>query len=147
LEKSIPPRLRGRFDCVVAINVLEHVADDAAFFQNCCACLRRGGRLVLLVPAMRSLFGSIDEADSHIRRYGKADLRRLAAGSGLRILTLRYMNLPGAIGWYYHGKIRRLRVHEAGDLSLFERLVPLFRCAESLIPPPFGLSIVFAAEK
>ncbi|MCI0503083.1 class I SAM-dependent methyltransferase [Candidatus Micrarchaeota archaeon] len=147
LEKAAPPDFQGRFDCVVAVNVLEHVASDAAFFQNCCACLRKGGRLVLVVPAMKFLFGTIDEADSHRRRYEPRDLRALASASGLRILALRYMNLPGAFGWYYHGRIRKLRVHAEGDLSVFERLIPLFRAAESILPPPFGLSLIFVAEK
>ncbi len=137
----------ARFDTVISVNVMEHVPDDRPFFKNCCACLKKGGRLLIIVPAMRFLFGTVDEADSHKRRYELGDLRALAGESGIRILSLRYMNLPGAIGWYYHGKIRKIRVHAANDLSLFEHLVPLFRAAESIVPPPFGLSLVFVGEK
>jgi SAM-dependent methyltransferase len=147
ISVSVPGPFRSGFDTVIAVNVMEHIEDDERFFRNCCACLKPGGRLLVLVPAMRFLFGTLDAADSHKRRYEKNDLLALASDNGLALLRLRYMNLPGALGWYYHGKVLGLRVHRKGDLSVFEFFVPLFRALESIIPPPFGLSLVLAAER
>ena len=50
-------------------NVLEHIEDDAAAVRRFRSVLPEGGRLVILVPALPALYGSIDEAIGHFRRY------------------------------------------------------------------------------
>jgi 2-polyprenyl-3-methyl-5-hydroxy-6-metoxy-1,4-benzoquinol methylase len=52
----------GRFDAVVASEVLEHIADPAAFLGMLARCLRRDGILVLTVPNGYGPF----EIDSHL---------------------------------------------------------------------------------
>jgi 2-polyprenyl-6-hydroxyphenyl methylase/3-demethylubiquinone-9 3-methyltransferase len=46
-------RERRQFDAVVAMEIVEHVADRAAFVEACCACVRPGG-LVLLSTLNRT---------------------------------------------------------------------------------------------
>src|SRR6185295_9470184 len=53
---------RGTFDTVVCSNVLEHVEDDAGALSALRGLLTPGGRIVLVVPALRPLYGSIDRA-------------------------------------------------------------------------------------
>src|SRR5205085_12305466 len=38
------------FDCVVAVEVLEHVDEDAAFVRNVCSVLRPGGGFLMTTP-------------------------------------------------------------------------------------------------
>src|SRR5205823_4607857 len=74
-----------RFDTVVCANVLEHVADDAASLRAMRALLAPGGRVVLIVPALRALYGTIDVAIGHHRRYSRAETDvklRAAAAAG-----------------------------------------------------------------
>jgi SAM-dependent methyltransferase len=147
LENLVPPDFSGAFDTVLSVNVLEHVKDDQAMFRNCCRCLRKGGRLVLFVPAMHSIYGVVDEAVNHYRRYEKKDLTALAEDNGLALRKMRYMNMAGAIGWFYQGRVVKSRIHKAGELGLFDRVVPALKFVESIIPPPLGLSLVFVGEK
>src|SRR5256885_12311879 len=51
-----------RFDTVICLNVLEHVADDRGSLAAIARLLAPGGRLVLLVPALPWLYGSLDVA-------------------------------------------------------------------------------------
>jgi SAM-dependent methyltransferase len=44
------PFADGRFDCVVAIDVLEHLAEDQVFLREVGRVLRPGGRAVVTVP-------------------------------------------------------------------------------------------------
>ncbi len=147
LETELPASFKKSFDTVISINVMEHVKDDSSFFRNCSSCLKPGGHIIKLVPAMKSLFGTVDEADRHHRSYGRGDIRRLAEENGLKVVKLNYMNLPGALGWFYHGRILRTKVHAKGDLKLFNMLVPLIKKSESVVSPPFGLSLVLVAVK
>jgi 2-polyprenyl-3-methyl-5-hydroxy-6-metoxy-1,4-benzoquinol methylase len=135
------------FDTVVCINVLEHIKNDLDALKNMRSLLDRKGRLVLLVPAFSALYGTIDRADHHYRRYDKKTAIKKIKKAGFRIIKVYYMNVPGFFGWLYHGRILKKRVHLEGDLSLFDRLVPFFSFCETLFRPPFGLSLIIIAEK
>ena len=53
--------LRGeRLDSIVCLNVLEHIEDDRTTLQNFASVLSPGGHLVLLVPALEALYGTLD---------------------------------------------------------------------------------------
>ena len=49
-------------DAIVAVNVMEHVHDDAAFLAAARRRLAPGGQLLLFVPALPALYGTLDEA-------------------------------------------------------------------------------------
>src|SRR4051812_33747643 len=84
---DIPQSLHAeRFDTAVCFNVLEHVADDRGSLGAISRVLEPGGRLVLLVPALPWIYGTLDRELGHYRRYTKAVLRDLYAGVGFRML-------------------------------------------------------------
>src|SRR6516225_9986487 len=58
-ENNVP---RHHFDTVVCSNVLEHIEDDGASLDALREVLVPGGRVILIVPALRALYGSIDRA-------------------------------------------------------------------------------------
>ena len=43
-------------DGIVAVNVMEHVPDDAQFLRDAFASAKPGGRLLLFVPALPAIF-------------------------------------------------------------------------------------------
>ena len=57
LGEPAPDVERERFDTVVCANVLEHVEDDDAALRQIFALLEPGGRVVLVVPMLRALYG------------------------------------------------------------------------------------------
>ncbi len=87
-----------RVDTIVCLNVLEHIEDDAGTLRDFARVLPAGGHLALLVPAMPALFGSLDEALRHYRRYDRDALVALVKESGLEVEKARYLNRPGVAG-------------------------------------------------
>jgi SAM-dependent methyltransferase len=67
------------FDCVLLIDVLEHIADDAGVAAEVQRVLRPGGRVLCMVPENPRLYSRIDAANGHLRRYRRDDLLRLWA--------------------------------------------------------------------
>src|SRR5262249_8664551 len=65
------------FDCVLYMDVLEHIEDDAGEARAAARLLRAGGRLVVLSPAHQWLFNAFDHHIGHLRRYTKAMLQTL----------------------------------------------------------------------
>jgi SAM-dependent methyltransferase len=86
------PFPEGSFDLVVALDVLEHLDDDAGGARELRRVLRPGGAALIFVPALRLLWGVQDQVSHHRRRYGRAQLRALVAGAGLRIERLTFFN-------------------------------------------------------
>lgn len=82
------PLQSGSVDVVLALDVLEHVDDDAVLAEVA-RVLRRGGRFIATVPAVRALWSVRDEAAGHRRRYSRTTLRALLARHGLGIRELR----------------------------------------------------------
>src|SRR5262245_16886910 len=141
LDHPPPPELAGRsFDTVVAVNVIEHVRDDAALIASLASVLRLRGRLVVYVPAGPFAYGSLDHALGHYRRYTRATLSGLLAAAGLEVETPRYFNLFGLLGWTINGRLLRRTQLSRFQVGAFERLVPLLRL-EDRVRLPFGLGL------
>jgi len=134
-----------RFDTVICLNVLEHVDDDGASLVAIRELLAPGGRLVLLVPALPALYGSIDRALGHHRRYKRAGLAALIRDTGFRVAHIEYFNLAGIPGWWLAGRILRRHTIPSGSLRLYDALVPLFRL-ERLLPWRIGQSLIAIGE-
>ena len=147
ISRTMKDLERFSFDTVICINVLEHIKDDQAALKNMQVVLRKGGKLMLLVPAFSRLYGTIDKVDHHYRRYDKKPALMKVEKAGFKVLKCFYMNLPGFFGWYYHGRILKAELHPEGDISLFDRFVPVFAFFEKILKPPFGLSLIIIAEK
>jgi SAM-dependent methyltransferase len=142
----VDPRLVAeQLDTVICLNVLEHVAEDLAALRAMRGLLTRGGRVVLLVPALSWLYGSLDAALGHVRRYDPAELRAKVQASGLRLTHMEYFNLGGILGWFVTGRILRRTIIPSGSLKLYDALVPLFRL-ERLLPWRLGQSLIAVGE-
>jgi SAM-dependent methyltransferase len=134
-----------RIDSVLLSNVLEHIENDGAAVRNFRRVLRPGGLLVLLVPALPWLFGSLDEAVGHHRRYLPRTLRTVVEENGFQLDQLEWMNLLGIPGWFLNSRILKRRVIPAGQLRAYDRLAPLLARAESAFRLPIGMSLLAVA--
>jgi SAM-dependent methyltransferase len=136
----------GTYGMALCQNVLEHVDDDAATLRSIAASLGPGGRLALLVPAHPRLFGSLDRAYDHRRRYTRERLTALMDGTGLELLDMYSFNLLGVAGWWVKS---RLGATKLGSRSLvaYELLLPLWRPLERRLRPGVGLSLIVHARR
>jgi SAM-dependent methyltransferase len=136
-----------KLDSAICANVLEHVEDDRGALGNIMALLPPQGRLFLLVPAFPVLYGKMDEADHHFRRYTKASLRSTVAGLPLSVERLYYMNLPGFLSWLVYGRVLKRAFVSEGLYTTYDRLVKVLERIESRVHPPFGQSLVAVLQK
>lgn len=135
-------------DTVVSINVLEHIAEDLATLQAMWTALHRGGTLLLLVPAFPRLYGRLDAAFGHVRRYRRAELSDKLSRAGFRILKLKYWNLPGFITWFIAGRVLRRATLGPLAVKLYDRIaVPLVARMERIITPPIGQGLIAICQK
>jgi SAM-dependent methyltransferase len=144
---DVPPDLADqRFDTIVCLNVLEHIEHDRAALVAMRGLLAPGGRLVLLVPALPALYGTLDESLGHYRRYTRPLLRERYAECGLTLRRLEYFNLVGIPGWWLVGRVLRRPLIPTGSLKVYNWLVPLARL-ERLVPWRIGQSLIAIGER
>jgi len=147
-ELAVPIEESAEHSAVVAYNVLEHIPDDVAALTAFGGLLRRGGRVVLVVPAFPSAMSRFDVAIGHQRRYRRASLRRAAEAAGLDVDVLRYVNCIGLLGWYVVVKGLRGQPRAGVLLTAYDRaVVPWLRWLETRMAPPFGQSLFLVASK
>lgn len=85
--EALPIRT-GSVDAVLALDLLEHIADDGAACREFARVLRPSGLLLVAVPSCPELWSEHDEALDHLRRYRARRLRRILLDAGLRIERL-----------------------------------------------------------
>ena len=138
--------LTGQFDTVLAVNVLEHIEDDAATIQSFARALEPGGRLVLLVPHDQRAFGTIDEALGHYRRYAPENLAALLTANGFELEKMMRFNRISLPGWKFTGQVRRAKTLSRPLLAVFDRFVWLWRKIDASLPWP-ATSLIAIARK
>lgn len=147
-------------DYVTALDVLEHVPDDAAVVRGFHRLLRPGGLAAVTVPAGMALWSDWDVALHHYRRYGRAQLRALFPGDAWEIVYANYTNVVVYPAVWLVRNWRALRRRLGGSESAArteDRLPP--RWLNSLLrrlfvgmatwrlPFPLGVSLVLVARR
>jgi SAM-dependent methyltransferase len=147
---------RSRFapssiDTVVCCNVIEHIEDDNRAVGNLANALTPGGHLLILVPALRQLYGELDRLAGHHRRYDKPLMLKALAGAPVEILELRYFNPIGGLAWW----LNRFAQHRSLDddavnaqIRIFDKYVlPVSKMVDPLTRGFFGQSLICVARR
>jgi SAM-dependent methyltransferase len=143
------PSLRdrdGHFDFALSQNVLEHIEDDEAAMAAMARAVRPGGRVMALVPAHPRLYGAIDQAFGHHRRYTRERLRAITEAAGLEVDRLYSFNALGLLGWWAK---KRTGARQIGSspLRAYEALLRAWAPIERRVDLPAGLSVIVHARK
>jgi len=134
------------FDTALCLNVLEHLDRPEVLLDRLRSLLKPGADLVVLVPQSAFLFGTIDRALGHKRRYRLVELRRLLEDHGFDVRQVHQLNKVGKPAWWFFGKVLHQRHINKLTLKLFDKTVWLWRRLEWLLPWT-GLSLVVVARK
>jgi len=128
--------LAGSMDTVVCLNVLEHVEDDLQGLRNIYSALSNGGRAIVLVPHGQEIFGSLDVALGHHRRYSHKELRQKMESVGFHVEKMLEFNRISRPGWYVSGKLLKRTTFGAVQMKLFDQMVWLWRRIDARLPWP-----------
>jgi SAM-dependent methyltransferase len=149
------------FDLVLALDVLEHVEEDAQVLHEFCRVCSARKHLLITVPAFEFLWGGQDIISHHRRRYRLPQLRDLLERAGFAVEKITYFNtflFPVAALVRLAGRLRNRAnppaVHSdfsIGGSGAWNRVLGFIFKAEA--PAllkwsfPFGVSILALATK
>jgi SAM-dependent methyltransferase len=133
---------RSRFDTILYIDVLEHIADDAVELARAATHLMPGGRLVVLAPAHQFLFSAFDAAIGHFRRYDRASLAALAP-PGCRPQALFMLDSAGFSASLMNVLLLHTAQPSQRQIRFWDRfLVPVSRILDPATGCRFGKTVV-----
>ena len=136
-------------DFAYTFNVLEHIEDDRGALAVLASKIRRGGKLLVYVPAFDVLYTSMDRKVGHVRRYRARDLMQKVESAGLVVREAAYADSLGFLATLAYrafgsntGEINR------SALRTYDRFVfPLSRAVDVATKRLFGKNVLLVAEK
>jgi SAM-dependent methyltransferase len=139
LTRRLPEGL-PTYNCVLAMDVIEHIDDDCQALRELGRLLGPIGRLIISVPALPELFSEFDEVQGHRRRYTADSLRSCLEGAGLFVNDIR---------WWGQWMVRPLRTRKSvtrarpGDtnVDIYERYLAL-----PPWPAPWAMKLMFRLD-
>lgn len=147
----------GSFDVVCALDILEHLDDDAAAARELARVCKPGGTVIAFVPAFSFLWGYNDDYSHHKRRYVKSELAALLAGASLGVREAGYFNavlfaptLAARLVQRAAPRLTRGMEHGTRPSRFNGLLTALFRAELPLLrrgPLPFGTSAYCIGDK
>ena len=145
---------------ITALDVLEHVPDDAAVVRGFQRLLKPGGLAVVTVPAGMALWSDWDVALHHFRRYNRPQLRALFPADAWELVYVNYTNVLVYPAVWAVRKWRALRQRlgfKATTARSEDRIPPaplnallrtlLVDMARWRVPFPAGVSLVLVARR
>ena len=137
------------FDSVVYVSVLEHIHDDTDELRTAFQLLRPGGTLAIFVPAMPSLYGSLDFKSGHYRRYDKALLSSVVLDAGFEMIDLHFMDLVGVVPYFIMYRLLDVPTLDSGSSKVYDSMiVPVSRFIQNRVgPPTLGKNLLAVARR
>lgn len=137
----------GTVDSAIYVNVMEHVPDDKAELGHIHSTIKKGGHVLIFVPALQWLYSEFDKKIGHFRRYHKKSLAELVRSSGFTVEKVKYMDAGGILPWLVAFKWLKLSM-SGGKVSLYDKLIiPPERFFEGIIAPPIGKNLMIVGRK
>lgn len=146
-EDEAITQLKGeRVDTITCVNVLEHIEGDIGVLRRMRDMLKPGGRVVVLVPALLCLYGTLDACHGHRRRYTQETLKTIMQSVGFHIEAWRYMNIFGVLTWFLAGRVLKQKKFSEKTCYQLDKIVPLLRVIERGFCPPRGQSLLMVGK-
>ena len=131
-----------RFDCILYMDVLEHIEADAAEVARAAEHLKPNGKLAILAPALPWLFTAFDTAIGHYRRYTKTSLRSIAP-QGLREVKCVYLDSAGLLASLGNRLFLRASFPSKAQIRFWDRfMVPISKLVDRALGYAIGRSIL-----
>lgn len=146
------------FDLVTALDVLEHIDEDVVALRELRRVMKRGGLLMITVPAYGFLWSEHDEALHHRRRYAAYELRNKLVRAGFEVERITFyitsLFFPILAMRILQNIFKRSVQPKTSHIilpkwlnSFLIAILGLERRLLRLINLPFGVSIVCLARK
>lgn len=151
-----------QYDIIGIFDVLEHIDNDDNVLENINYALKKNGRIVITVPALKFLWSYCDNVAKHKRRYMKKMLKEKLEEVGFHVEKISYMFcflspifILGRLAGNFFTKYSKQKVSLVeNELKIIPVLNTIFNYVMKIesyiikhVNLPFGTSLIVVARK
>ncbi len=136
------------FDTILYLDVVEHIENDKIEIKNAFKSLRKGGKLIINVPAFQHLYSQFDKDIDHFRRYSKSDFKKILDKLKIYHHQIIYFDSLGyMLSLLSKIFVKNYRNHFAKKIKFWDTLIPMSKFFDKILFHSFGKSLLVIIEK
>lgn len=136
------------FDTICYFDVLEHINDHEKEIENSLKRIKKGGHLIIIVPAFNFLFSHYDRSVGHYRRYEKKFFIDFVKTNNLDCKKLIYFD---SIGFFFLSINKIINTKKKNSVGLatilWNMLIPISKILDKITLNIFGKSVLCVIKK
>ena len=140
-------KTKKKFNCIIYMNVLEHIRDHVKEINFAIKKLNKNGFLIILVPAHQKLFTKFDKAVGHYRRYSMSFFTKKFRNSTLEKLI--FLDFFGYFLYFFNNLFLKKEVYPSKfKILIWDKIfTPITIIIDFLIGYKFGKNILCVYKK
>ena len=140
-------KTKKKFNCILYMNVLEHIRDHVKEINFAIKKLNKNGFLIILVPAHQKLFTKFDKAVGHYRRYSMSFFKKKFRNSTLEKLI--FLDFFGYFLYFFNNLFLKKEVYPSKfKILIWDKIfTPITIIIDFLIGYKFGKNILCIYKK
>ncbi len=136
------------FDTILYLDVIEHIDNDLKEIKNAYKSLRKGGKLIINVPAYQHLYSQFDKDIDHLRRYSKSDFIKILNKLKIYRYQIIYFDSIGyMLSLLSKIFVKNYRNHFAKKIKIWNNLMHISKFFDKILFHCFGKSLLVIIEK
>lgn len=140
-------KTKKKFNCILYMNVLEHIRDHVKEINFAIKKLNKNGFLIILVPAHQKLFTKFDKAVGHYRRYSMSFFKKKFRNITLEKLI--FLDFFGYFLYFFNNLFLKKEVYPSKfKILIWDKIfTPITIIIDFLIGYKFGKNILCIYKK
>ncbi len=136
-----------KYDCILYIDVLEHIEHDTKEIIKASKLLKEQGYLIILAPAHNFLFSKFDKNIGHYRRYNKKMFRNIT-NIGIEKVKIYYLDSFGLFASLVNRLFLKQDLPKIKQINFWDKfMIPISKITDLLSFYCFGKSIIGIWQK
>jgi hypothetical protein len=139
---------KKKYDTIVYLDVIEHIKKDKKEILTALRLLKKGGNLVISVPAFSHLYSNFDKDVGHFRRYSKNNFKKILEDISLQKVNFIYYDSIG----YLLSLLSKIFTSNYKNnfekkIKLWDSIIWLSKIIDFIIFRLFGKSLLIIIKK
>ena len=135
-------------NCIISLNVLEHIEDDNKYIKKFYNHLPQDGKLILYLPSSNLIWTELDDMVNHKRRYSKSGIVELLNSNSFEIEKIFFVDFTGWIVLFFLKMFRVKLDFDKRKIKFYDKFIfRTFKFTDYFFKNIIGKNLFIVASK
>lgn len=135
-------------NCIISLNVLEHIEDDDKYIKKFYNHLPQDGKLILYLPSSNLIWTELDDMVNHKRRYSKSGVVELLNSNSFEIEKIFFVDFIGWIVLFFLKMFRLKLDFDKRKIKFYDKFIfRTFKFTDYFFKNIIGKNLFIVASK